>query len=459
MAYNTAEPRAEYSANAGQTEFDFVFKIFSISDLKVYSTPFGQTANDETDILIENVDYTVSINGDNGGTVTLTNPAGIDDVIVLLRDLPVKRDYEYQQGGDLSSDTLNDDQDYQTYLLADKQRDSDRFLKLPDTAIVASNILPPILPNAYLKWNEDGTQLGYDTAIPDAAILSTDAALIAESYATEPENVFVKTYNNGVPTPTTDYSALHWAAKSEGFAGDSDDSAVESQLSQWLSDAAKLTAQSYATEPENVFVKTYSSDGDGTFTATNTTDHSSLHWAAKSQASSEASAGDVSFDNTGTESVSTNVQDALFEIFGIIPTLNQTGTIIVFGASTAPTGYLKCNGAVISRTTYSALFSIIGTTFGAGDGSTTFALPDLRGYFPRGFDDGRGIDTGRVFGSNQADEFKQHEHNTASDNIRTTQTGGVGLSELGTGVNHPTSSTGGTETRPKNIALLYCIKY
>jgi len=207
MAYNTAEPRAEYSANAGQTEFDFVFKIFLISDLKVYSTPFGQTANDETDILIENVDYTVVINGDNGGTVTLTNPTGIDDVIVLLRDLPIKRDYEYQQGGDLSSDTLNDDQDYQTYLLADKQRDSNRFLKLPDTAIVASNILPPILPNAYLKWNEGGTELQYDTSIPDAAILSTDAALIAESYATEPENVFVKTYNNGVPTATTDYSA------------------------------------------------------------------------------------------------------------------------------------------------------------------------------------------------------------------------------------------------------------
>ena len=314
MAYNTAEPRAEYSATAGQTEFDFVFKIFSISDLKVYSTPFGQTANDETDILIENIDYTVSINGDNGGTVTLTNPAGIDDVIVLLRDLPVKRDYEYQQGGDLSSDTLNDDQDYQTYLLADKQKDSDRFLKLPDTAIVASNVLPPILPNAYLKWNEDGTELQYDTSIPAAAILSTDAALIAESYATEPEDVFVKTYNNGVPTNTTDYSALHWAAKSEVSAGDSDDSAVESQLSQWLSDAAKLTAQSYATEPEDVFVKTYSSDGNGTFTATPTTDYSSLHWAAKSEESAQGLAENISFDNSGTGIVATDVQEALVEI-------------------------------------------------------------------------------------------------------------------------------------------------
>ena len=55
--------------------------------------------------------------------------------------------------------------------------------------------------------------------------------------------------------------------------------------------------------------------------------------------------------------------------------------------SVAPTNYLYCNGADISRTTYSALFAIIGVKYGYGDNSTTFNLPDMRGVFPRGFND------------------------------------------------------------------------
>ena len=79
-----------------------------------------------------------------------------------------------------------------------------------------------------------------------------------------------------------------------------------------------------------------------------------------------------------------------------------TGSVYTFAGSTVPTGWLKCNGALLSRTTYAALFAVIGTTYGAGDGSTTFALPDLRGEFVRGFDDGRGVDAGRTLGSAQA---------------------------------------------------------
>lgn len=61
-----------------------------------------------------------------------------------------------------------------------------------------------------------------------------------------------------------------------------------------------------------------------------------------------------------------------------------TGEIKQWPVATAPSGYLLCNGQLVSRTTYSALFTLIGTTFGAGDGSTTFALPDYRGRFPVG---------------------------------------------------------------------------
>ncbi len=136
----------------------------------------------------------------------------------------------------------------------------------------------------------------------------------------------------------------------------------------------------------------------------------------------------------------------------------EVGSVIFVAKNTAPTGYLKANGAAVSRTTYAALFAAIGTTFGAGDGSTTFILPDLRGEFVRGWDDGRGVDSGRAFGSSQADDFKSHSHNIPySDGYSLTN-----LTAERSGVQdgtYPTSVAGGTETRPRNVALLSCIKY
>jgi microcystin-dependent protein len=64
----------------------------------------------------------------------------------------------------------------------------------------------------------------------------------------------------------------------------------------------------------------------------------------------------------------------------------KVGTILPFSGSTLPTGYLFCDGSAISRTTYAGLFDVIGTTFGAGDGSTTFNLPNLKGKVPVGLD-------------------------------------------------------------------------
>lgn len=151
-----------------------------------------------------------------------------------------------------------------------------------------------------------------------------------------------------------------------------------------------------------------------------------------------------------------NVTDSLQAI-----TSSLTGSVALFAQSAAPTGWLKANGALVSRTTYAALFAAIGTTFGAGDGATTFALPDLRGEFPRGWDDGRGVDAGRAFGSAQAGQLGAHNHGLRHD--AGTAGSGYAISivpnrNYGTG-NYFTESTGGNETRPRNVALLACIKY
>jgi len=175
-----------------------------------------------------------------------------------------------------------------------------------------------------------------------------------------------------------------------------------------------------------------------------------------------------------------------------------TGSVFCIAVATVPTGYLECNGTAVNRSTFAALFAIIGTQYGAGNGSTTFNLPDLRGEFIRGFDNGRGVDSGRSIASLQSDQNEAHTHtfsaNTANVNISGTverisetfnssgSTTGVFSKQTGfSGSNTPgrpdsndagkitlnsnhvhsvsgtTASTGG-ESRPRNIAMMYIIK-
>ena len=157
------------------------------------------------------------------------------------------------------------------------------------------------------------------------------------------------------------------------------------------------------------------------------------------------------------------------------------GAVDFFAMNTAPTGYLKANGAAISRTTYATLFSAIGTTYGVGDGSTTFTLPDLRGEFLRSWADGRAVDTGRTFGSFQDQAYLSHAHGvndpghnhnflvqTGPAGVNYADNYAAGLASIAGPVNYimPTvgtgitiQSNGGSETRPRNIALLACIKF
>ena len=160
------------------------------------------------------------------------------------------------------------------------------------------------------------------------------------------------------------------------------------------------------------------------------------------------------------------------------------GDIKMCAHQNTPDGWLTCDGSAVSRATYSALFSAIGTTFGVGDGSTTFNLPDLRGEFVRGWDGTRGIDSGRVFGSAQSSQNLAHTHtgttnsggthshtfnleegddngpplypggaqNIDSTNQTSTDSGGAHTHTF------TTASSGGLEARPRNIALLFVIK-
>ena len=138
-----------------------------------------------------------------------------------------------------------------------------------------------------------------------------------------------------------------------------------------------------------------------------------------------------------------------------------SGAVMTFAMNTAPTGWLAANGATVSRTTYASLFSAIGTTFGVGDGSTTFKLPDLRGYFARGMDNGRGVDTGRVFGSNQDATGISNQVGQAVtvyfDNPDSALYNPFVLNSSG-GQGGTNRTISYFKVRPYNVALLYCIK-
>jgi microcystin-dependent protein len=145
-----------------------------------------------------------------------------------------------------------------------------------------------------------------------------------------------------------------------------------------------------------------------------------------------------------------------------------TGCILLHGADTPPTGYLECDGASVDTTTYASLFAVIGYTFG-GSGSN-FNLPDMRGQFARGWDNGAGVDSGRAFGSEQTDTVGAFSAtiNGAFQgwDVGGTPIGGSTGNRLGAQVSSsPQTATtisyafsGGSETRPKNVALLYIIK-
>jgi len=171
-----------------------------------------------------------------------------------------------------------------------------------------------------------------------------------------------------------------------------------------------------------------------------------------------------------------------------------SGVVFPFAGTTAPYGYLICDGRAVSRTDYADLFLMIGTTYGIGDGSTTFNLPDYRGRFLRGVDGTAGNDpdkasrtamntggnTGNAVGSVQDDTLQQMSGSFgigSADGVQMARAYGGVFQQLTNGANTPAAQYDGnpswstqiefnaslvartsSETRPKNANVNYIIK-
>jgi len=158
MAFNTNLGAQSFTASASQTVFDFNFKIYNLTDLKVFQTASGATFDVVSDVLTYEVDYTVTIDGDNGGTVTLVTGATLNDTIKIVRNLPRTRTTSYITNGDLKAATLNEDQGYQTHLIIDGFNGT---LSLPRTDITMSPELPTAVAGQYLRVKSDSTGFEY----------------------------------------------------------------------------------------------------------------------------------------------------------------------------------------------------------------------------------------------------------------------------------------------------------
>ncbi|WP_273756851.1 phage tail protein [Bartonella sp. MM73XJBT] len=159
------------------------------------------------------------------------------------------------------------------------------------------------------------------------------------------------------------------------------------------------------------------------------------------------------------------------------------GFIGTFATEKVPSGWLLCDGKAYSRKAYASLFAVLGEIWGRGDGRTTFNVPDLRGMFLRGLDSGKNVDKGRRLGSKQEDSFEAHSHQGKTDltgahthKVENFMPFGIEAYKgnnsyyfNGSGRVNTTlagahehqiflKETGGEETRPVNMAVVYAIK-
>lgn len=293
----------------------------------------------------------------------------------------------------------------------------------------------------------------------------------------------VQSLNSGSSDPSTTVAYKIWVDTSTNLLKIRNSSNNGWLVLGSLTDAAHTNNFGLATKADPDFTGTVDSAGDIVMGGTGALKLPSGTTAQRPTAAT----GQIRFNNTTTEFEGYNGS-----AWGGLASGVPVGTILAHAANTPPSGFLECNGSNISRSTYATLFSTISTTFGVGDGSSTFALPDLRGQFIRGWANTGSTDASRVFGSTQTDQNKNHTHTTDS----TTLTGGIrkisegfgaggsatgvftktadgnntitgssstspvgGVDFDGTHTHTISSSGGGTEARPTNLALMYIIKF
>ncbi len=194
MTITTNPARNEYTATAGQTVFNYTFKIYVNTDLNVYVTPDGQEANDATDITTDYVVDTNTIGDPAGGFITFNTPLNLNDRVTIVSAIPDDRTTDYQFNGDFLPSTVNNDFDRTVSLVKQLENDVNRTIQFQESQQGASALtLPAPIAGNLIKWksdlsgfeNTDGTDIG---GIAQAVADAQAAELGAETAETNASN-------------------------------------------------------------------------------------------------------------------------------------------------------------------------------------------------------------------------------------------------------------------------------
>lgn len=516
MTVTAGTSRSDYLGDGVQTEFPVGFQALVDADLAVYLT-------DPADIsyptkLVFNTQYTVA--GDlAAGTaaVHLVTPPASGIQVSILRDIAISQATNYEQYDDFPADSHERALDKLTMICQALNEKFGRAVTYPVGSTLTGTTIPEPEAGQVLVWNAEETALINGPTATQVANANT-AAIAAEASAVVSSNAAAAAVTAQGLAEAAQVSAESAETACAGYqAAVQTEGATQIGLVQAEGAAQVATvaasaqsyidlAQEWAENPEDDAVTGHPGE------------YSAYHWSEKAKAAASGGAVKVSANDTTpgyleakvvastgivmatqgeganeTRSIAADVGTAANKILQLnasaqIPAVNgslltgltaaqisglpssmPTGAVIAVAFAAAPSGFLQCDGAAINRTTYAALFAVIGTRHGYGDNSTTFNLPDYRGRFLRGWSQATTRDpdratrtamatgglTGDNVGSVQADEFKSHTH---AGNIIKSGGSQIG-STTGTLSQAAIGATGGAETRPINANVLYCIKY
>jgi microcystin-dependent protein len=396
--------------NGVTATFNFSFPIFQASDLKVYKYLTSSTSTTQTPLTIT-TDYTVTISSTTeGGSVTFVETPLATETIAIIRDLSYTQTTDIDLNGNFPEVDVENALDKNNMLAIQLKEQADRALKISQffTEDFSGEVQAPD-ENKALVWKKD---------LADAYYIGVSTYNPDDLVTNATAQAGIATTQAGIATTQAGIATTQ-AGLSSGFADNSEEWATKTD---GIVSTTDYSAKAYAI--------------GGTGTATN----NAKYWSEQAQAAAQS----------------------------FIP----RGGMIPYAGSTAPAGFLLCNGSAISRTTYADLFAIIGTTYGSGDGSTTFNIPDLIDKFPQGANSNLG--TVKAAGlPNITGNFTTYNRNDAehsadgaitigtSTSINASTSAGIGyITPYSFDASNSNSIYGNSTTvQPPALCLNYIIKY